>query len=396
MHRRVRNGIFFVFLTIFVIGAPVIVLYTAGYRLNLTTFRVQRTGVIAITTLPRGASVTMNNVLIAEKTPYVAQRLTPGDYDVLLQKAGYRSWSQHVSVGSGSTTYITALLFSDVQPELLLEERALSVVGDSSGRFIYLLVENGSAHEVWRYDSVTRLQRIIARDVGSATDRIELSNDESTLFITSGDNRAPDAIGYRVDGLWPLNEDEVAAAANALPEYSFFDNGSNIEMRLTSTNELVTLLPPSAYTVVFRNSTIAILKDTRDRAYLVNLNTQSVSQIDLATALLSESPTDNLLAASDGNEIDVYNPQTGERTFIARQSEPILALAWHSSDRALLFATATKIIAIERDKYETRKTTTLVDNASIIDMWPDTTGKSLTFFGTVGDITGIWKVVLTQ
>lgn len=396
MHRKVRNGIFFVFLTIFVIGAPVIVLYTAGYRLNVSTWRVQRTGVIAITTIPRGASVTMNNVLIADKTPYVAQRLTPGDYDVLLQKAGYRSWNQHVDVGSGSTTYITALLFSDTKPELLLEENALSVVGDRSGRFIYLLVESGRAHEVWRYDTVTRLQRIIAHDVGSATDRIALSNDESTIFITSGEDREPHAIGFPVEGLWPLNEDEVAAAANALPEYSFFDNGSNVEMRLISTDALITLLPPSTYTVAFRNSTIAILKDTRDRAYLVNLDAQSVTQIDLATALLSESSTENLLAASDGNEIDVYNPQTGERSFIARQSEPILALAWHSSDRALLFATASKIIAIERDKYETRKTTTLVDNASITDMWPDTTGKSLTFFGTVDGITGIWKVALTQ
>ena len=397
MHRKIRNGIFFVFLTIFVIGAPVIVLYTAGYRLNLTTFRVQRTGVVAITTLPRGASVTMNNVLIAEKTPYVVQRLTPGDYDVLIQKAGYQPWAQHVTVGSGSTMYITALLFSDTKPELLLEESALSVVGDRSGRFVYLLVESGRAHEVWRYDTVTRLQKKLYNDAGSAITHIALNFDESTLFLSVDDDTLLDPIGIPVDGGRPLNVDEVATAMNALPEYSFFDNGSNVEMRLASTDELVTLLPPSTYTVAFRNSTIAILKDTRDRAYLVNLNTQSVSQIDLATALLSESPTDNLLAASDGNEIDVYNPQTGERTFIARQSEPILALTWHSSDRALLFATATKIIAIERDKYETRETTTLVDDgASIIDMWPDTTGKSLTFFGTVGDITGIWKVVLTQ
>lgn len=396
MHRRVRNGIFFVFLTIFVIGAPIIVLYTAGYRLNLTTFRVQRTGVIAITTLPRGASVTMNNALIAEKTPYVAQRLTPGDYDVLLQKTGYRSWNQHVAVGSGSTTYITALLFADSKPELLLEESALAVVGDRSGRFIYLLVESGRAHEVWRYDTVTRLQRKISNGVGSAITHMELSNDESVLLLSDDDGSTSDPMGIHADTGFTLNADEVAAAMNALPEYSFFDNGSNVEMRLTSTDTLITLLPPSTYTVAFRNSTIAILKDTRDRAYLVNLNTQSVSQIDLATALLSESSTDNLLAASDGNEIDVYNPQTGERSFIARQSEPITALAWHSSDRALLFATSTKIIAVERDKYETRETTTLVDNASILDMWPDTTGKSLTFFGTVGDITGIWKVVLTQ
>lgn len=396
MHRQLRNGIFFVFLTIFVIGAPVIVLYTAGYRLNFSTWRVQRTGVIAITTLPRGATVTMNNALIAEKTPYVAQRLTPGDYDVLLQKAGYQPWNQHVTVGSGSTTYITALLFSEAHPELLLEENAISVVGDRSGRFVYLLVESGRAHEVWRYDTVTRLQRIIAHDVGTATDRIALNSDESTLFITGGDDREPHAIGYRVDSQWPLNEDEVAAAANALPEYSFFDNGSNVELRLANTDTLVTLLPPSTYTVAFRNATVAILKDTRDRAYLINLTENSVTQIDLATALLSESPTENLLAASDGNEIDVYNPQTGDRSFVARQSDPILALGWHGSDRALLFATASKIVAVERDKYETRETTTLVDNASIIDMWPDATGKSLTFFGTIGEITGIWKVALTQ
>ena len=396
MHRKVRNGIFFVFLTIFVIGAPVIVLYTAGYRLNLSTWRVQRTGVIAITTIPRGASVTMNNVLIADKAPYVAQRLTPGNYDVLLQKTGYRSWNQHVDVGSGSTTYITALLFSDTKPELLLEESALSVVGDRSGRFIYLLVESGRGHEVWRYDTVTRLQRQLSRGVGDAITHIDLNNDQSTLLLSTNDGGTDGTMAINTETGFSLNEEEVANAINTLPEYSFFDNGSNVEMRLTSTDELVTLLSPSTYTVIFRNSSIAMLKDTRDRAYLIDLKTQTVTQIDLATTLLSESPTDNLLAASDGNEIDVYNPKTGERSFIARQSEPILALAWHSSDRALLFATASKIIAIERDKYETRETTTLVDNASIIDMWPDTTGKSLTFFGTVDGITGIWKVALTQ
>ncbi|MEK7632559.1 MAG: PEGA domain-containing protein [Patescibacteria group bacterium] len=397
MHRRVRNGIFFVFLTIFVIGAPVIVLYTAGYRLNFSTWRVQRTGVIAITTLPRGASVTMNNQLIAEKTPYVAQRLTPGDYDVLLQKSGYQSWSQHVDVGSGSTTYITALLFSDTKPELLLEESALSVVGDKGGRFVYLLVANGDMHEVWRYDTVTRLQRLVNSDVGNTTSSIALTTDESTLLIRQSNQHASTSdIGISADTGTLLSATDLATATNALPEFSLFDNGSNVEMRLTSTDELITLLPPSTYTVAFRNSTIAILKDTRDRAYLVDLRTNIVSQIDLATTLLSESSTENLLAASDGNEIDVYSPQTGERTFIARQSDPILALTWHSSDRALFFATGSKIVAIERDKYETRETTTLVDDASIVNMWPDTTGKSLTFFGTVNGITGIWKLALTQ
>jgi len=395
MHRRVRNGIFFVFLTFFVVGAPGIVLYTAGYRLNFTTWRVQRTGVIAITTLPRGASVHMNGEQLAEKTPYVAQRLTPGAYNVSLEKSGYHSWNQHVDVGSGSTTYITALLFSDTTPELLLEENAISVVADRSGRFIYLLIEANHARQVWRYDTVTRLQRKIADNVGGIIAQIALNADESTIILTATDPEVPPTAINADTGTF-LSPADVESAMNALPEFSFFDNGSNVEMRRADTDTLITLLPPSTYSVVFRNARIAIITDTRERAYLITLATQSVTQVDLATMHISESTADNLLATSDGNEISVYNPQTGEHTFIARQSEPILSLAWHSSDRALIFSTASSITAIERDKYETRETTELVHATSIISVWPDTTGKSLTFFGTVNTITGIWKVALTQ
>lgn len=400
MHKRIRSGIFLIFLTVFVIGAPMIVLYTAGYRINLNTWRVQRTGVIAITTLPRGASVTINNTLAADKTPYVAQRLTPGDYDVLLQKTGYQPWNQRITVNSGATSYITALLFSNTKPELLLEEHAISVVGDKAGRFIYLLVDatSGTQHpkDVWRYDTLTRIQKKLSENVGDIAFKIALSTDEQTVLVMSPLSNPEVFIGINANTGDILSETDLTAATNPLPEYSFFDNGSNVEMRLISTNALVALLPSSTYTTIFRENTIAILTDSRDRAYLLNLSTQTVSQIDLPTALLSASSTEHLLAASDGNEIDIYNPQNGERTFIARQSDPILALAWHSSERALLFATASKIVAIERNKEETHQTTTLVNNASIINMWPDTNGKSLTFFGTVNGITGIWKVALTQ
>ena len=401
MHKRVRSGIFLVFLTVFIIGAPMIVFYTAGYRINLNTWRVQRTGVIAITTFPRGASVIVNGKLLAEKTPYVAQRLAPGEYDMLLEKEGYRSWSQRVTVHSGSTAYITAFLFSDTKPELLLEENALSVVGDKNGRFIYLLVDQSSTEEndrsIWRYDTITRLQKKLSENVGDAISKIALNSDDSTLLLHSG-NTIPSfpTGGISVGSGIALSITELARATNALPEYSFLNNGSNVEIRLTSTNELVTLLPPDEYSIVLRDNTIAILTDSRNRTYLLNLSTNDVSQIDLPTAILSASPTEQLLAATDGNEIDIYNPQTGERTFITRQSDPVLTLAWHSSERALLFATATTILAIERTKEESRETTVIVDNATIINMWPDTSGKSLTFLGTVNGITGIWKVALTQ
>lgn len=391
MHRRVRTFIFFIFLGVFLIGAPGIVLYTAGYRINGNTWKVQQTGVIALSTLPRGASVLLDGIPLSSTTPYVAQRLSPNNYTVTLAKNGYHSWEQTVAVDSGSTTYITAVLFADASPELLLEEQALSVAGDRSGRFIDVLVQssNGEAREIWQYDTVTHLQHKIAT-VSTLVTHIVLSHNESALFL-DGDATSP-AINI-ADGR-VLSSVERTALESLLPEYSFFDNGSNTEMRSTADQSLVTLLPSSTYTPVFRSSTIAILRDSRKRAYLVSLSSHSVTQIDIPTDVLSASSSENLLGATDGSEIDVYNPQNGDKTLLVRQSDPILALSWHSSDRALLFATSSKILAIERDKYETRETTILLDNATIMDMWPDATGKMITFFGTVHGITGIWKLGL--
>lgn len=391
MHRRVRTFIFFIFLGIFLIGAPGIVLYTAGYRINGNTWKVQQTGVIAMSTIPRGASILLDGALMSSSTPYVAQRLSPNNYTVTLAKNGYHSWEQSVAVNSGSTTYVTAVLFADASPELLLEEQALSVTGDKSGRFIDVLVQssNGKTKEIWRYDTVTHLQHNITT-VSSLVTNLTLSHDESVLLL-DGDPTIP-AVNI-ADGRI-LSLAERAVAESLLPEYSFFDNGSNTEMRSTSDQSLVTLLPSSVYTPVFRSSTIAILRDSRKHAYLVNLSSHNVTQIDIPTDILSASSSENLLGASDGSEISVYDPQNGDKTLLVRQSDPVLALSWHSSDRVLLFATSSKILAIERDKYETHEITTLLDNATIVNMWPDATGKMITFFGTVNGITGIWRLGL--
>jgi len=391
MHRRVRTFIFFIFLGIFLVGAPGIVLYTAGYRINGNTWKIQQTGVIALSTLPRGASVLLNGVLASNTTPYVAQRLSPSHYTVTLSKNGYHPWEQSVAVDSGSTTYITGVLFADASPELLLEEQAISVTGDMNGRFIDVLVQssNGTTREIWQYDTVTHLQHNIA-SVSALVTHMTLSHDETALLL-DGDPAIP---AVNITNGRILSSTERLALESLLPEYSFFDNGSNTEMRSTADQTLITLLPSSVYTPIFRSSTIALLRDSRRRAYLVNLADRHVTQVDIPTDILSASSSENLLSATDGSEIDVYDPQSGNKTLLVRQSDPILALSWHSSDRALLFATSSKILAIERDTYETRETTTLLDNATIVNMWPDSTGKMITFFGTVRGITGIWALKL--
>ncbi|HRH31757.1 MAG TPA: PEGA domain-containing protein [bacterium] len=126
MHISLRRLIFLVFVLVFVITAPLVVFYTAGYRLNISNRHLQQTGVLAITTYPRGSNIVLNGQNLAQKTPYVVQRIMPNLHEITLQKKGYHEWSQKLRVDEGKTSYVTARLFADTEP-VLLEGSAVSL-----------------------------------------------------------------------------------------------------------------------------------------------------------------------------------------------------------------------------------------------------------------------------
>lgn len=119
MHITFRRLLFAFFVLIFLVSAPLVVLHTAGYRLNISNKRLQQTGVLAITTYPRGSSIGLNGQALTYKTPYVFQRMMPNHYEVSLQKPGYHAWSQKVEVAAGKTSYIDARIFADSKPVTL-------------------------------------------------------------------------------------------------------------------------------------------------------------------------------------------------------------------------------------------------------------------------------------
>lgn len=392
MHQGTRRVIFALFATTFLVGAPLIVFYTAGYRVNFTTWRVQQTGVIALSSLPKGATVTINGATLNAKTPYVVQRLSPGKYTIALQKYGYKPWSQIVTVGSGETTYATATLFADATPELLRNQPAIAVSGEDGGRFIDLLLANETGKQtIERYDTVTGLSRTFVT-LNDQYNTMTRNVTGSALTLTNETEK----IGVDASTGAILTTETLTTVTDALAGYEFFDNGTQTEFRTNESHTLIALLPPSTYNVNFSNSSLVVFSDTRDRSYLFHRATNSVTQMNISAKQIAASPTDPLLATSDGNEIDLYNINTGEVTLITRQSEPIIALAWHTDKRTLLCATATHIFGIEQENYTSRDATTLIDGATIVDMWPDTTGKHITFYGTIGAITGIWSLALTQ
>jgi hypothetical protein len=100
--------------TFFVTG-PLLVLYTAGYRLNWQNGQVVRTGVISISSAPRSADIWLDDENTNEKTSHVFKQLLPDEYVVHIEKEDYLSWEGTVNVESGQTVSLQNLLRKSFQ-----------------------------------------------------------------------------------------------------------------------------------------------------------------------------------------------------------------------------------------------------------------------------------------
>ena len=106
--------IFFVFVLAFLITAPLVVLHTAGYRYQLHGNKILKTGVLSISSFPRGATLLIDDHEESMRTPAVIENVLPGIHTISLKKEGYLPWNKSLEVSSGSTTFAeNVVLFFD-------------------------------------------------------------------------------------------------------------------------------------------------------------------------------------------------------------------------------------------------------------------------------------------
>jgi len=106
LSKRSRTLIFSLFTGIFLVLAPSIALYAAGYRLNIDSFGISRIGVLSVDILPNDASIFLNQKLVAKNLPLKLTNLTPGTYHLKIEKEGYLPWTKDITIEENKTTYI--------------------------------------------------------------------------------------------------------------------------------------------------------------------------------------------------------------------------------------------------------------------------------------------------
>lgn len=147
MSRNIRRVIFWCFLGAFLISAPLVILYTSGYRFDWGSRRIFQTGVIVVESQPRGAEIWINHQPTDQKTPSRLSNLLPGVYSVTLKKTGYLEWSDTVVVRSRQAAILEDVpLLLDTPPQLLSDQTVNNVVAyPERDGFTYLKAEAGVA-----------------------------------------------------------------------------------------------------------------------------------------------------------------------------------------------------------------------------------------------------------
>ncbi|MEZ4210161.1 MAG: PEGA domain-containing protein [Patescibacteria group bacterium] len=103
--------------TVFVVVAIIVLSYATGYRLNFKTGQIEKTGVLAITTKPSGASVLVSGKKYTRKTPLVIRNILPGDYVVEVNYEGYQKYLDTATIKPGFATELQALDLVLEQPK---------------------------------------------------------------------------------------------------------------------------------------------------------------------------------------------------------------------------------------------------------------------------------------
>lgn len=143
-----RKQVFITMAVIFflLLGTVGMVMYGMGYRFSFLSGKpeLSGTGLLVVTSVPDGASVLINDHLTTATDNTL--NLTPGEYNITIQKEGYFPWKKKLTVQKEVVTKAEALLFPTT-PRLegiTINGALRPVIDPSSSRLAFTVASNSA------------------------------------------------------------------------------------------------------------------------------------------------------------------------------------------------------------------------------------------------------------
>jgi len=141
---RNRRILYLIFVIIFFLVAPPLVLYTSGFRYDFEYKRIVETGSLVIKSYPQNADVYINEEKYPETSPCIINTILPGKINLLISKEGYYDWAKTIDINPRVTTFEENIrLFAKSEPINIIQDNITKYwFNEKQDKFAYLNKDN--------------------------------------------------------------------------------------------------------------------------------------------------------------------------------------------------------------------------------------------------------------
>ena len=454
MTLRYRRIIYLVFIAVFLIIAPIITLYSTGYRYNFKKNKIEKTGILNIDSQPRGALIYLNGQY-QNKTPARFTNLLPDRYQVKVEKDGYYPWQKDLEVKSNLTTFAKDIvLFKQNLPvNIVAGEINIFEISPNQGKIIYSLT-NQNTEELRLINLKNQSDSLIQQLNNRSYNQLEFvgwspSQNKALLKEVIGDFNQyliVDAVTLEIKELfdvtrlnfsqvnWPDSTDNYLYGLRQAVLYQI-DLANNSSRTLLSANidnfqikgeeiylitkigsqafldktslqnqkiseiERIKLPSPSEYTLQPSNPGNLVLLDKKNNDLFI-ITADSFAAQDISQNIILQDKAKKIVWSKDFKiilyytdfEISTFNFEKKQKNLVTRYGEIIDQALWYPDNKYVIYRLKNSIRAIEAESDESKNDLELTKLSTVDSMVTDDSGKNLYFKGKAGNQPGIYRL----
>lgn len=122
MSIKFRRLLFYSLVLAFLIASGILVFYSSGWVLNFKTLAFEKTGGLLLKTSPQGVIIKINDKVFEDKSGFlnngtIVKDLSPGFYNIEVQKEGYQTWKKELEILPGLVTAAKTILLPPATSE---------------------------------------------------------------------------------------------------------------------------------------------------------------------------------------------------------------------------------------------------------------------------------------
>jgi len=182
MTKKTRTILFFICLFLFLITAPIVVLYSMGYRFDFDSKKIVSTGAFYFKTWPKSAEIYLNSKL-TKRTDFFfgsayIDNLLPRKYKIEVRKGGFHPWWKTLDIKEGQVTELKNIYLIPENPSFVNVIKNIDNFWSApNGKSMVLKEsnENGWTLKIFKLEDNLKIHFLSERDF-EKKEQIELSN----------------------------------------------------------------------------------------------------------------------------------------------------------------------------------------------------------------------------